>query len=115
MENPLFNILGHPTGRLLGQRRGYAVDLEKIMDAARELGCFMELNAEPDRLDLSDVHCRMALDKGVRVAISTDAHSTASLAFMRFGIDQARRGWLTADDVLNTRGCDALLKLLRRT
>lgn len=115
MENPLFNILGHPTGRILGQRRGYAVDLEKIMDAARDLGCFMELNAEPDRLDLSDVHCRMALDKGVRVAISTDAHSTASLAFMRFGIDQARRGWLTADDVLNTRGCDALLELLRRT
>ena len=115
MENPLFNILGHPTGRILGQRRGYDVDLEKIMDAAQDLGCFMELNAEPDRLDLSDVHCRMALDKGVRVANSTDAHSTASQAFMRFGIDQARRGWLTADDVLNTRGCDALLELLRRT
>jgi DNA polymerase (family X) len=115
MENPFCNILGHPTGRILGQRRGYAVDLEKIIDAARDLGCFMELNAEPERLDLSDVHCRMALDKGVRVAVSTDAHSAASLAFMRFGIDQARRGWLTADDVLNTRGCDALLELLRRT
>jgi DNA polymerase (family X) len=115
MENPFCNILGHPTGRILGQRRGYAVDLEKIIDAARDLGCFMELNAEPERLDLYDVHCRMALDKGVRVAVSTDAHSAASLAFMRFGIDQARRGWLTADDVLNTRGCDALLELLRRT
>jgi DNA polymerase (family 10) len=115
MDNPLFNILGHPTGRLIGEREPYAVDMEKIVAAAAERGCFLELNAHPDRLDLTDFHCRMARDMGVKVVISTDAHYTEDFKFMRFGIDQARRGWLEKDDVLNTRELDDLLALLKRS
>jgi DNA polymerase (family 10) len=115
MDNPLFNILGHPTGRLIGERDPYAVNMEKIAAAAAERGCFLELNAHPDRLDLTDFHCRMARDMGVKVAVSTDAHYTEDFKFMRFGIDQARRGWLEKDDVLNTRELDDLLALLKRS
>lgn len=114
MENPNFNILAHPTGRLINQRRPYDVDLERLMRAARENGCFMEVNAHPDRLDLTDEACLMAREIGLKVAISTDAHSTSNLDFMRFGVDQARRGWLSADDVLNTRSMKSLRRLLRR-
>jgi DNA polymerase (family 10) len=114
MDNPNFNVLAHPTGRLINQRNPYEVDLERLMRAARENGCFMELNAHPDRLDLTDEACLMAREIGLKVAISTDAHSTSSLDFMRFGIDQARRGWLSANDVLNTRSLKALRRLLRR-
>jgi DNA polymerase (family 10) len=115
MENPYFNILAHPTGRLIGQRRGSDIDMERIMAAARQAGCILELNADPRRLDLTDAHCRMAKERGVKVAVSTDAHSTDGLGFMRFGIGQARRGWLEAQDVVNTRGRDALLKSMRRS
>jgi len=114
MDNPNFNVLAHPTGRLINQRHPYQVDLERLMRAARENGCFMELNAHPDRLDLTDEACLMAREIGLKVAISTDAHSTSGLDFMRFGIDQARRGWLSADDVINTRPLKALRRLLRR-
>ena len=114
MENPYFNILGHPTGRIIGQRGPIEVDLEQVMKAAGENGCFLELNAEPDRLDLNDSHCRMAREIGVKVAVSTDAHSSGSLRFMRFGIHQARRGWLEAGDVVNTRSTAALLKMMKR-
>jgi DNA polymerase (family 10) len=114
MDNPNFNVLAHPTGRLINQRHAYAVDLERLMKAARVNGCFMELNAHPDRLDLTDEACLMAREIGLKVAISTDAHSTSGLDFMRFGVDQARRGWLSADDVLNTRSLKALRRLLRR-
>ncbi len=115
MDNPWFNILGHPTGRLINARRPYAVDMARIMRAALERGCFLELNAHPYRLDLNDIHCRMAREMGLKVAISTDAHSTSELQFMRFGVDQARRGWLTANDVLNTRSLPDLLALLKRS
>jgi DNA polymerase (family 10) len=115
MDNPLFNILGHPTGRLIGEREPYAVDMERIAAAAAQRGCFLELNAHPDRLDLTDFHCRMSRDMGVKVAISTDAHYTEDFKFMRYGIDQARRGWLEKDDVLNTRELDDLLALLKRS
>ncbi len=111
IHNPLCNILGHPTGRLIDKRRPYEVDIQRIMQAARETGCVMELNAQPDRLDLNDLHCRMAKQMGVKVAISTDAHSTTDLKFMRFGIDQARRGWLEAGDVINTRGLSKLRRI----
>jgi DNA polymerase (family 10) len=114
MDNPLFNILAHPTGRLIGEREPYAVDMERIAAAAAQRGCFLELNAHPDRLDLTDFHCRMAKERGVKVAISTDAHYTEDFKFMRFGIDQARRGWLEQEDVLNTREVDELLALLKR-
>lgn len=114
MDNPHFNILAHPTGRLINERSPYEVDLEKVLKKAKESGCFLEVNAHPDRLDLSDRYCRMAREAGVKLAISTDAHSTADLAFMRFGVDQARRGWLEAEEVINTRSLRDLKKLLKR-
>ena len=114
MDNPNFNILAHPTGRLLGSRPAYDVDMERLMRAAKERGCILEVNAQPERLDLIDVHCRMAKDLGVKVAVSSDAHSTADLGLLRFGIAQARRGWLAPADVINTRPWRELQKLLKR-
>jgi len=114
MDHPRFNILAHPTGRLINERQPYAIDMERVMRAARERGCFLEINAQPDRLDLADAHARMAKETGVKIAVSTDAHSVAHLGFMRFGIDQARRGWLEPDDVLNTRRWGELRRLLKR-
>ena len=114
MDNPNFNVLAHPTGRLINERSPYDVDLERLMRGARDNGCFMEVNAYPERLDLTDEACLMAREIGVKVAISTDAHSISNLDFMRFGVDQARRGWLSADDVLNTRSLTALRRLLQR-
>lgn len=114
MDNPYFNILAHPTGRLINQRPTYEVDMERVMRAALERGCFLELNAQPDRLDLNDVHCRMAKDLGLKLAIATDAHSTSCLDYMRFGVDQGRRGWLEPGDVLNTRSWRELKTLFAR-
>lgn len=114
LDSPHCHILAHPRGRLIGERAGYELDLERVMRAAAERGCALELNAQPKRLDLNDGDCRLAKALGVRIAISTDAHSRSNLDYMRLGIDQARRGWLTADDVINTRGLDDLLTLLRR-
>jgi DNA polymerase (family 10) len=114
MDNPYFNILAHPSGRLIHRREPYEVDMERLMQGAKERGCFMELDAQPDRLDLIDIHCKLAKDLGVKVSIATDAHSTADLGFMRWGIGQARRGWLEAADVLNTRPWPELKQLLKR-
>ena len=114
MDNPYFHILAHPTGRLINERAPYEVDLERVLEKAKEAGCFLEVNAHPDRLDLSDRYCRTAKQIGVKLVISTDAHRTSNLALMRFGVDQARRGWLEADDVLNTRSLKELKKLLKR-
>ncbi len=113
LDHPYVDILAHPTGRLIGSREPAALDLERIISAAAERGCFLECNAQPERLDLNDLHCRMAREAGVKVVISTDAHTPSHLALMRFGIDQARRGWLSADDVLNTRSWNEILKLRR--
>lgn len=114
MDNPQFKILGHPSGRLINERDPYELDWERLMEAARERGCFFEINAHPDRLDLTDIHCKMAKDLGVKVSIGTDAHLTTHLEFMRYGVDQARRGWLTKADVLNTRSVRDLLSQLKR-
>lgn len=114
MKNPHVSIIGHPTGRLIGERAPYEIDMLRLTSAARDLNCCLEINAEPDRLDLDDVHAHMAKSKGVKVAISTDAHSVNAFAYMRLGIDQARRAWLSADDVINTRSLDGLRKLLVR-
>ncbi len=114
MDNPHFIILAHPTGRLINERNPYDVDMERLMEAARERGCFLELNGHPDRLDLSDVHTKMAKDMGIKVAISTDAHRTSDLDYMRFGIGQARRGWLEREDVLNARSWKEIKQLFRR-
>jgi DNA polymerase (family 10) len=114
MQNRQVSILGHPTGRLIGMREPYEIDMDRVISAARELNCALEINAEPDRLDLNDLHAHMAKSKGVKLAISTDAHSVNAFQYMRFGIDQARRGWLTAKDVVNTRPLSELMTLLRR-
>ena len=114
MDNPHFNILAHPTARLINERAPCELDMEKIISAARERGCHLEVNAQPMRLDLTDSHCRLAKQAGLKVAISTDAHSSAQLDYMRFGIGQARRGWLESADVLNTRELADLRKLLQR-
>ena len=92
----------------------YALDLEKVMVAAKERGCFLEINGHPSRLDLDDVHCRAAKQMGLRLSIGTDAHSTVGLSAMRFGVGQARRGWIEPDDVLNTLPWDDPKKLLAR-
>lgn len=114
MDNPNFNILGHPSGRLINERDAYDIDLEAVAQGAKERGCYLELNAHPDRLDLTDDGCLLAKKMGLKVAISTDAHSTNDLDFMHFGIGQARRGWLEVDDVINTRSLTELKKLLKR-
>ncbi|HOO91234.1 MAG TPA: DNA polymerase/3'-5' exonuclease PolX [Syntrophales bacterium] len=114
MDNPFFNILAHPSGRIINEREPYDLDLERLMEAAKERGCLMELNAHPDRLDLTDRYCKKAKEMEMKIVISTDAHSTTDLDFMRFGVDQARRGWLIKGDVLNTRTLKGLKELLRR-
>jgi DNA polymerase (family 10) len=114
MDNPNVHILAHPTGRRIGRRPGYKVDLERVMAAALERGCFLEINAQPERLDLDDVHAKRAKEMGLKVAISTDAHSTSELQVLRFGVYQARRGWLEPDDVLNTRSWEDLSRMLKR-
>ena len=114
MNNPYVSIIAHPTGRLIGEREPYDIDMERVIAAAHALGCHLEINAQPDRLDLNDMHIHAAKQAGVKLAISTDAHSVDAFACMRFGVDQARRGWLTADDVVNTRSLADLRKMLRR-
>jgi len=114
MDNPNFTIFSHPTGRLINERAAYEVDMEKVMEAAKERGRLLELNAQPDRLDLTDIHCKMAKEMGIGIVISTDAHSIRDLDFMRFGIGQARRGWLEPGDVVNTKTLKELLKLFGR-
>jgi len=114
MDNRHMSILAHPTGRLIGEREPYDIDMERIIAAAHERGCHLEINAEPDRLDLTDVHAQAAKSMGVKIAISTDAHTMAALGYMRFGVGQARRGWLEPADVINTRPLAELRKLLRR-
>jgi DNA polymerase (family 10) len=113
MDNLYFHVFSHPTGRLINERPAYEVDLERVMEAARQRGVAMELNAHPDRLDLDDVHAKLAKEMGVKMAISTDAHSVDDLHYMRFGVGQARRGWLEPEDLLNTRSWRDLRKLLR--
>lgn len=114
MDNPNFNILSHPTGRRISQRDPMDLDLERLMQAALQRGCFLELNAHADRLDLDDRYCKMAKEMGLQLAISTDAHRVEHLEYARFGVYQARRGWLEAQDVLNTRSWEDLKRLLNR-
>jgi len=114
MQNPYVSVIGHPTGRLIGEREPYAIDMDRLTSAARDLGCCLEINGQPDRLDLNDIHAHMAKSKGVKFAVSTDAHTVNSFDYIRFGIDQARRAWLTADDVINTRRLADLRALLKR-
>jgi DNA polymerase (family X) len=113
IENPYCQIIGHPTGRLLLRREELNYDMEKILDACAKHGVAMECNAYPDRLDLKDVYLRMCKERGVKVVISTDSHSTGNLAYIRYGVTMARRGWLEKKDVINTLPVEDLLKALR--
>ena len=113
IENPHLKILGHPTGRLLLRREPYRYDLEVILTACKKHGVAVECNAFPDRLDLRDVDLRAARERGVKVVISTDSHSTTHLPYMKYGVRTARRAWLTPRDVLNTLPLDRFLKALR--
>ncbi len=103
LDNPHVHVLAHPTGRRINERPPIEIDLDRVMEAAADRGCVLELNAQPERLDLSDVHCRRAKELGLPLVIGADAHSTDGLDVLRYGVDQARRGWLEADDVLNTK------------
>src|SRR5579863_1045458 len=113
IENPYTQIVGHPTGRLVLRRDAYAYDLERILDAAHKHGVVMECNASPERLDLKDTHLRMAKERGVKIVISTDAHTTRGLQAMRYGVQMARRGWIEKRDVINTLSLEKLLAVLR--
>ncbi|HKU48561.1 MAG TPA: DNA polymerase/3'-5' exonuclease PolX [Nitrososphaera sp.] len=112
-RNPSVDILFHPTGRLINKREGYPVDIEKVIDAALDTGTALEIDAHYDRLDLKDEYARMAVQKGVRLTIDSDAHHPIHFAYLTFGIAQARRGWATADDVLNTLPADRFLSALK--
>lgn len=101
VQHPLVHLLGHPTGRLIGERSAYEVDMEAVLAAARTAGTAVEINASPSRLDLNDLHARRARELGIPIAIDTDAHTIDQLDYMRFGVSVARRGWLTPRDVLN--------------
>lgn len=114
MDNPYFNIFAHPTGRLINRRDPYDIDFEAILQAAKERHCFLEVNAQPDRMDLNDVYCKMAKEHQVKVIISTDSHCIANLDYMRLGVSQARRGWLEPEDVINTLPLKKFLKLIKK-
>ena len=114
MENKYVNVIAHPTGRLIGQREPYALDMEKVLKKAKETATFIEINAFPDRLDLTDINCRRAKELGVKMAISTDAHMLEHLRVMYLGVTVARRGWLEKKDVVNTLSLEKLLTLLKQ-
>jgi DNA polymerase (family 10) len=113
-ENPFVNIIGHPTGRLIGRRPPIEFDLDEVFKAAARTGTAMEVNSFPDRLDLRDEHIMWAKRHGVRFAVDTDSHSTVHLPFMRFGVGTAQRGWLTKDDVINAWPLPKLRTFLRK-
>jgi DNA polymerase (family 10) len=113
MRNPFVGIIAHPTGRLIGERDAYDVDMDEILRVAHETGTALEINAYPLRLDINDAYAKRAKDLGVPVVISTDTHVTAQLNFMRYGVSIGRRGWLEKGDVLNTLPADKLLKRLK--
>ena len=114
LDRPHVSILAHPTGRLLGEREPYALDFERVLDAASARGCFLEVNGQPLRLDLDDIHIKAARDRGVLLSVASDAHSADQLANLDGGVRQARRGWARRQDVLNTRSLAELGRLLGR-
>lgn len=115
MESRYFTILAHPSGRLLDERAPYELDMPRIIEAARQRGCYLELNSQPQRLDLIDTYCQLAKEQGVLISINSDSHSTHGFALLQGGINQARRGWLEKQDVLNTCSLRELRKYLKAT
>src|SRR5262249_15658287 len=113
-DNRYFHILGHATGRLLLKRPGYEIDIDRVIAHARQNRCSFEINSSPDRLDLSADNARRAAEWGVKIAVSTDAHSTREFRLIRYGLDQARRAGLEKDSVLNCLPWEELARLFRR-
>ncbi len=113
INNPYVNVIAHPTGRVIGQREGYPLDLEKVMKAAAETGTALEVNAYYNRLDLRDAHCRMAVKFGVKLVISTDSHHVDHMWMMKLGVGTARRGWVESKDVVNTGGLRELRRFVK--
>lgn len=115
MDHACFTLLAHPTGRMILEREPYGVDMSRIIRHAKQRGCFLELNAQPERLDLNDTYCMQAKQEGVLISVNSDAHSVIDFDNLHFGIGQARRGWLEKKDVLNTRTLAELKPILSRT
>jgi DNA polymerase (family 10) len=114
IDSPVVDIIGHPTGRLILKREGYRLDLERIFDRAAERGVALEINSQIDRLDLGDTPARLARDRGVKLVISSDAHSQGGFGVLRWGVLTARRAWLEPGDVLNTLPVEEFVRSLRR-
>ena len=111
-KNKYVNILAHPTGRLIGKREAYEMDMDEVIKAAADTGTYLELNAYPERLDLNYIDCQKAKAAGVLISLGTDSHAATNLPIMKYGVLTARRGWLTKDDVLNTLPLEKLKKRL---
>ena len=114
MDNPYVDCIGHLTGRRIRSRGPRDVDVERVIEKALEVGCFLEINGQPDRLDLRDVHARAAKEAGLKLVVNSDGHQISAQNYVEFGIGQARRGWLTKDDVVNTRTWKQLEKIRRK-
>jgi DNA polymerase (family 10) len=114
MEHPLVDVIGHPTGRLIGRREPYALDIERVVEAAVRTGTFVEINANPNRRDLNEHNARVAAEAGAMLVIDADAHGVDTLSNTRYGVATARRAWLTAENVANTRPWPELDKLRKR-
>ncbi len=114
IKNPYLNIIAHPTGRVIGHRNAYELDMDKIFEACAKEGVFLEINAQPERLDLNDILAREAKNRGVKLSIATDSHDIGCLDFMEYGVNQARRGWIEREDVINTLDLKDLKRLLKR-
>ncbi|MDD3926769.1 MAG: hypothetical protein PHT33_08945, partial [bacterium] len=112
MHNPYLNILVHPTGRLIGRRSPYDIDLETVIRAAADLGVILEIDGTPDRMDLDGRHARRAKELGAKIAVNSDAHQASGLDNMRFGVGTARRGWLEKKDIVNTMSLEELRRFL---
>jgi DNA polymerase (family 10) len=111
MENPRVDCIGHLTGRRLLKRDGAPIDVERVVERAAEMGTALEINSQPDRLDMRDAHARLAAEAGVKIPITTDAHSVGALGYSELGVAQARRAWLTKEQILNTRPWREIAKL----
>ena len=111
MESPHVDCIGHPTSRRISKRSPSAIEVEKIVEAALATGTFLEINSQPDRLDLRDANARLAGEAGLRLVVSSDAHSQKALRYVDLGVAQARRAWLTKEQIVNTRSWTAIEKL----
>jgi len=114
IRNPHVDIIGHPTGRLFPDREGADLDMEAVLQAAKESGVAMEINAHPARLDLNDIHARRAKELGIPISLNTDSHSEEDMDLLFYGVATARRAWLTKNDVINCWSTDKLLKWLKK-